>query len=280
MSWLFSDSETSLLLELNRSVRYKTLHFARQNLGKEFKSYSPWMCNVANINKLSHLFENSNFIIQDKKALSDIAKHYVLEREGVDNVYPGPLGPECYGLYLKALEHVSSVPTLRVIFNALVNHIIPLNPEVGTIQKLGAGSSTLLGRGAVFLSIPNMGELNCIQLAINMAHELGHQCLMVYQAANRIIQDDFSAPVYSYVRKENRPIIQSFHASFALVFMTEFLQKVDRSNLKEREKAFVKNELQKLNLDFKESLKEFEQDKFTSFGIILLEELRSYAKAS
>ena len=280
MSWLFSNSETGLLLELNHIVRQKTLELANKKLSLGLKSYSPWMSNIENLEKLSPLFEVSDIIIRDNKALSVLAQHYAIEMETGDHIYPGPLESDDYDFYLKALEYVLSVPSLRVIFNSLIKHIVPLNPKRGTVQNLGAGSSTLLGRGAIFLSIPDMGGLNSIQLAINIAHELGHQSLMIYQVANRIVKNDLAASTYSYVRKEKRPIIQSFHASFALAFMTEFLQEIDGSGFSQKKKNFILSELKRLKEDFSASVGEFKNDQFTTFGSILLGELKNHAYAS
>ena len=277
MNWVFPISKRDYLFELNGSIRRKTLQFVNDRLKKDYRDYLPWMSNVAHLEELSPLFEGIDFIPKDKKVLSEIAQYYDLERKDGHNVYPGPLKTGDYTPYSDALEYVISTPSLRPIFADIVNHIIPLNPEIGSVQSVGVGSSTLLARGAIFLSIPNMKKLSCIQLAINIAHELGHQCLMVYQTADRIIKDDLSMPVYSYIRKKDRPIIQSFHATFALAFMTEFLQNVDRKNLNTEEKEFVQNELLKTRDDFKNSLRKFKNSQFTPLGKALLKELREYA---
>ena len=279
MNWIFSPSKTSFLLKINHSLREKTLLFINQKFKKKFHHYSPWMCHLEKINELLPLFEIKDLILKDKKVLSQLSQYYSLKRDGINDVCPKPIDSENEKIYLDALNHVLSVPTLNVMFKSIINHIVPLGSK-GSIQKQGAGSSNLLARGAIFLSTPKMEDLSCVQLAVNMAHELGHQSLMIYQTSDRIIKGDLSIPVFSYVRQENRPIIQSFHASFALIFMKEFLEKFDKNNLSFNELEFAEKELQRIKKDFKNSLKEFNEEQFTDFGVVLLKELVHYAKAS
>jgi hypothetical protein len=280
MMWIFSESETSHLLELNRAIREKTLAMANHKLGANLIRYSPFMCNLESLGHLQSKFQIDDFLITDRNVLSGLSKYYCLERKEAENVYPGPLEKERYKYFGEALNYVNSVPTLATMFEGLIDHIVPLNPKEGSVQALGAGSSTLLARGAIFSSVPYMKELSRIQLAVNLSHELGHQTLMIYQTANRVIKDDFSSPIYSYIKNTDRPIIMSFHASFALAFMTEFLLKVDQNLLTDAEKQFVSEELERIRSDFKDSLSEFKADHFTDFGSMLFNELVEYARAA
>jgi HEXXH motif-containing protein len=73
--------------------------------------------------------------------------------------------------------------------------------------------------GAVFLGIPE-GEYPLATLAINLAHEIGHQILMIYQTADTlIVEDHMDLPCYSGVRKTFRPAIMTLHAAAALCHM-------------------------------------------------------------
>ena len=280
MTWLFIHTDHSPLKDLNQTIREKTLLFAINKTRKKFSSYTPWMCHVEKLAELSNFFNSSDLILQEEKILTGIAPYYSIKNNNGDSLYPSTIHIEDYKIYKKSSEYLFSIPLLKRTFHSLIEHIVPLASKKGETTKSGAGSSTLLARGAIFLAIPKIGELSTIKLALNMAHELGHQSLMVYQTSDRIIKNDLSTPVYSYIRKEPRPIIQSFHASFALAFMVEFLQKINRNLLTANELKFVKNELKNIKENFKISLKEFDKNKFTDFGAILLGDLESYAKTS
>ena len=276
MNWIFNDSQSAPLFQLSQSIKEKTLFSVNDKMGEKFFHYSPFMCNLDNINILSPLFDIKSLIVNEKSSLEVISKLYSMDGEKSGEVKPSHINDQDYKVYERAIKLVGTVPSLKVIFSFLIQHIIPIHEKVR--QKTGSGSSNILVRGAIFLSVPKSKELGFIQLAINMAHELGHQCLMVYQVSDRIIEGNLDDLVYSYVRKTKRPIIQSFHASFALLFMVEFLSKVDRKLLSSKEVEFLEIQREKMRGDFLASLKEFKNEQFTEFGSVLFGELREYAK--
>jgi len=132
-------------------------------------------------------------------------------------------------LVREALDWIESVDkNFKKNRSALILEIIPLGltSERFSRSPEGRGLSNHLYRGGVFIDLPqSSGPLRLIDLAINLAHELGHQAFMVYQNADRIVSADLFAPVYSAIRQTDRPAIKSFHAVVALTFMIEFIRR-------------------------------------------------------
>lgn len=112
----------------------------------------------------------------------------------------------------------------------LVKEVIPMGmrPPLTARSPYGRGVSSHLYRGGILIDLPEIVEHAEVELAINIAHELGHQALMVYQNADPIIDGDLRAPIYSAIREEYRPAIKSFHALVALAYMKEFAVKAAR----------------------------------------------------
>ena len=77
---------------------------------------------------------------------------------------------------------------------------------------------------------------------MNLAHEVAHQVLQVYQASDSIVEEaSLRAPVFSVIRRLDRPAILSFHAVLASVFMAEWTHEALRSPLpNESQRAWLK----------------------------------------
>ena len=110
---------------------------------------------------------------------------------------------------------VSSSEYFAILFREIIDIVVPLNDYL----DFERGFSNHYTKGAIFLS-PRSGYFAEIKLAISMAHEIGHQVLMLYQITDSIILDgQKNIPVYSGVRKTFRPAMQTYHAAIALSFM-------------------------------------------------------------
>ncbi len=119
-------------------------------------------------------------------------------------------------LFKNALERlINSSSFFSKLLGNIVQSIVPLNEW----SKLGSGVSYQSTKGAVFLGM-STGEFPELTLAINMAHETGHQALMLYQSCDYLIaEEDLGKACYSGVRKTVRPAINCLHASAALSYM-------------------------------------------------------------
>jgi hypothetical protein len=114
-------------------------------------------------------------------------------------------------------------PFFKELLPEIVDCIIPIS-ETGVFQSKRSAFSFYLFKGALFHAVPDTSRPNWkIDLSIDIAHEIGHQALMVYQSTDRIISSDLNAPIYSQIRKTERPVIMSYHACVALSYMTRFL---------------------------------------------------------
>jgi HEXXH motif-containing protein len=236
------------------------------------------MSNVDRLKDLERNFSDSNLLASNPESLKAVRDLY-LNDELKKDLSIGQLLEDEKEILLDAIALVkNSGGDVARLFSEVIRHIVPLNTENGNFQVIGNGISSQFAKGCIFLSVPKLGENSTLQLAINTAHELGHQCLYIYQTADPIIGDGLDAPLYSFVRKTKRPAIQSFHACVALGFMVRFLREIENDNwLKNDYFVSTKANLEK---DFADSLRSFDEVQFTELGELLFNDLRFYATAS
>ncbi|MAV91982.1 MAG: hypothetical protein CL676_11235 [Bdellovibrionaceae bacterium] len=273
-SWFFGNSGLKRLKEINDSFKHKALYQINSTNKCSFKNYSPWMSNYSNHLRLKNIYELNEKIVTSNEALNAIESQYYPPEDKNNFVSFSTMEETELGLIKAASDKVmSSYNDISLLFDELVMNIVPMKTTKGNFQDIGIGFSSHLAKGAIFLSIPFL-ELNSVnQLAINIAHETGHQALYVYQTADPIIENGLSTPVYSFVRKTDRPAIQSFHATIALAFMVRFISQLPESD----ESEYLADNLNVLSSDFKKSLDSYGNVTFTEFGKILLDDLRCYA---
>ena len=132
---------------------------------------------------------------------------------------------------------VESDPLFRNLFDLLVHVVIPLRAAESKMNE-----SLDLARGAVFISF--YLPLDEWEIKLGLAHEFGHQALMILNSADTLIRSDISAPVFSGVRLIDRPAVQSLHAATALAFMSLFSRTQNDDIGRERTRALV-TQLQK-----------------------------------
>jgi|GEM_PF-6745257 len=106
---------------------------------------------------------------------------------------------------------LESTPIFTRMYLDFVDFVLPIS---GSCNR---GFSSHLARGIIFRAIPE--DADKYDIAIDLAHELGHHGLMVLQSIDQIISSDPMRPVYSQIRRTLRPAIQTFHAAAALAFM-------------------------------------------------------------
>jgi hypothetical protein len=111
---------------------------------------------------------------------------------------------------------LESHATLARMYLELVDFVLPLGGQ------RNRGYASPLTRGIVYRTLPNDGDRN--DVAIDLAHEMGHYALITLQSVDPIISSDRLKPIYSQIRRTLRPAIQTFHASVALAFMHLLVQ--------------------------------------------------------
>jgi len=230
------------------------------------------MSNLDKITELEDEFKSNKLIITSINSLETLEQFYSPPEDENNSVSFFNFSSD--KLLEGAVDIIKSQGNdISNIFENTVRHIVPLETAKGDFQNIGIGFSSHLAKGAIFLNSPFLNENSALQLAINIAHETGHQALYIYQTADPIIENGIDTPVYSYVRKIDRPAIQSFHASVALAFMVRFLTQLNKGYHSD----YHQKVLEKLVHDFTQSLNSYKNIQFTEFGELLLEDLRCYA---
>lgn len=178
-----------------------------------------------------------------------------------------------------ALEYFNSKTHVSKRIEDLVFEFIPLKQHTNKIRPDGVGRSIHWYIGGIFLGLPLKKDFLVEELAINLAHEVGHQNFMIYQYADRIINSDYNELVYSPIRKVPRPAILSMHAVVALAFMCEFLFSVlDNGQLMLPQKKYFLNRLRESIFDFHLGISSISKLDYTEFGQELFEELSLFSE--
>lgn len=277
MEWFFGRSGFLKLRELNDAFKAKTLDHVNSVLKTKYANYSPWMSNLENLSSLQAFFEVDKLILIDHKEIETLEQLYLLD-ENEKTLALGNVSNQELQTFENAISLVQNANNdISELFNDVIKHIVPLNTNGSNFQSIGIGFSEHLAKGCIFLSVPKMKVAKELQLATNIAHELGHQCLYIYQTADPIIKSGIHDPVFSYVRKANRPAIQAFHATVALAFMVRFLTQLTPSA---EDGEYYEQCLKALKNDFVESLNAYMNVTFSELGRFLYEDLRTYAETT
>ncbi|TVQ77036.1 MAG: hypothetical protein EA369_09685 [Bradymonadales bacterium] len=181
---------------------------------------------------------------------------------------------------------LTSHPLLAKRYSALVYSIVPLealedsNDRTGVSGTHRSGASSKLLRGAILHVLPCFPEIEFwkIDLAVDYAHEVGHQALDVYLAADRILSSPYEEPVYSPIRKVNRPAIMSLHANAALAYIVEaILYFRNRQDLSDSEQDYLLSEHKKFLTDINDGIAAMEDSsvRWTPLGQLIFDELRT-----
>lgn len=174
-----------------------------------------------------------------------------------------------------ALKLVRNSPSLRCLVDSAVKFYVPLAGL--SLREQGSGKSCHWLKGAVFLSVPQSGNYKTFELALNLVHELGHQVLMLFQDCDPIMSD-IRLPVYSAIRKTQRPAILSFHALIAIYFMLHLCKSVLSSeevvDLQYRRHIYMKAET--LSSDLIAGAYSLRHIEFSPLGLSLMDEMLDF----
>ena len=115
-----------------------------------------------------------------------------------------------------------------------------------------------------------------IVLLLNIVHEMGHLAIITYQNFDSIIEEELTKPIFSVIRKTNRPAILAFHAMVATIYMLEFLIDLKRSNITiSTNKNYIHKRSQELIKSLQIALKHFRTTHFSILGNEIYSEARS-----
>ncbi len=186
---------------------------------------------------------------------------------------------EAHELTNSAIELLDCVsPHQSELLRQMISWIVPIYHEKYN-RPFRRGFSHMQLIGVIFTSFverkSQARDMRRTVLAIDLAHELGHQVLMLYQLADKIMESPLDGPVYSSVRKSDRPAIMALHACVAAAYMMEACMAIVESLItRDIEKQFAFNSLvelchhQRLGMD---SLKIV--SRFTQVGSLIVSEL-------
>lgn len=284
---LIGSSMAEQVFILNAQLRKSTFAISKQQCAPTISAYSPWVC----ISPLSSVqppkellecpvFEKGSLVI-DESYLKQVREyisgsaHRIIEglphtRE--DWLPDGGVTADLATLFRQGKRLVVSTdPVLSRLYTEFVDYVVPLT------HGRNRGYSTHLARGVIFRSFPP--NANAYDIAIDLAHELGHQVLMAWQSVDKILTTDHDQPVFSEIRLVNRPAIQSFHAAVALAYMLYFVKSLPNdTDCQEagvrRGKAYRGSLHESLNM----AIASLRQNcKFTALGTRMLEEMQLVA---
>lgn len=278
--WLLGSSALDTLRTLTDSFREVARKQIPQGHGFSDSGYLPWMDSFSDhgSSRLLQAHKVRKSLLIDQEILNEIESAFI--RDG------NPLGlilqeeksfrilkdvseaSENFNRYGAGFEtFLSSNNYWRELFDVLCTFVVPIYSTRETIRDGGVGFSTLRARGAIFLSLPNNLEHSGLELAINLSHELGHQALMIYQGADRILADELDKPVYSVIRRTMRPAIWSFHAVVATAFMLMFVSDLRKQNeLSPEEQTYLKHRQEELRNALVSGVRTCAQLNFTEIG--------------
>lgn len=295
-TWFVEEGGTEKLAALASRLQVLILDRVNSDLQSSYEAYTPWMSFEEEGPDLRFLYtQRLPKILKDPETLAILASAFEdssgipLGRLKFDSMHSDQFiwdgldpAPETFiGMIEEALDlYLGADKNFASRWNSIVQGIVPLRITGQFSDNRAAFSSHLL-RGAVFRAIPKESDpFWRLDLAVDLAHELGHQALILYQSADSIIASDLSTQVFSGIRRTERPSIMSFHAAAALAYIIEFLTSLfdkpqNLQKLSDTEKSYAEKELADARSQMRETLEACRVLEFTSLGDKLFSEFES-----
>ncbi len=154
----------------------------------------------------------------------------LFEKFGLNEYFFGPLSgvhiidPKVYSEnsseIQEALRLISdSLPWMGRLYKAVISDLVFVQ-KAGESRFVGGGASEYNFIGLIMMSLRPSNQFSEIDLAISIAHELGHNCFFLLQAGMLPVrEEDWGKKIYSGIKKVRRPVYASLHAIVALMYM-------------------------------------------------------------
>lgn len=298
---LIGQGALRFISELNTDLAQKSLALASVKLKQAFPRFVPWMCLVClrDLNSIDtsilydeyvpgellvaqeKLFRIAEFLRNEGRPIVDAAvgptaglpvSVTVSVMEDVDIVQPD--GVACFNLARELL--LNADPLFSGLFRTLVHLVVPMR---STSPRFGYSSH--LARGAIFLSLAE-NEHSEIAMAIDLAHELGHQALMVFQSADPLLVSPLDEPLWSGIRQTYRPAIQCIQAAAALSYMIIFTRSlISNSTFTTSEEYYIEENYNSQIEKIKSTLYSLKLNcRFTNVGERIIDEFERVVEES
>lgn len=284
-SFFFGPKGQKRLIALAGCVRDHYKQRLSQRYSREFDYYTPWMGldqsqeSGALLPYLKYRYEGPS-IITDSEHLNHVDELKIFKNRNQTILDPlddwslktnSPTGDEVseqFSLGLNLIRENSQY------FDKLVPKLVDVIIPLGQPLNYERGFSCQFAKGAIFLS-PRADSYPAFNIAVSIAHETGHQALMLFQTVDSIIVDgQKEIPVYSAVRKTERPAMQTYHAIAAALFMVKACDVLLSSNIEEE----VQKMLRRKRMDCAKGILDSDTDlrtkcELTPLGTQMLSEL-------
>lgn len=268
-----------------------------KKLDRTFNCYQPWMSNLSYPKEMSILnkLEIEDDFFVSSKSFSLFEAIFTQRNKNIFSMIHQDLQSSfCLNTpknsdYLD--NRIKLKSTLDVLLNIdreyfdrfrkLICHILIQKGKEGhRIREAGTGMSSFNYRKGIFLSIPTC-EYWQFELLLNLSHELGHQALITLQKRDHILLSSHFHPVYSVIRKTERPAILSFHALTASIYMLEFIIRNYDDLLNFTSDDYLHERFKNIKKDVRSGLQIFKHSHFSPLGAKIFDEyLALYIEAS
>lgn len=282
---VFGESGLDKILRISEVYRHSARLRINEGLNQDYGTYSPWfgLFKYAEEQELLDLIETCNLdkltvgesyfptLRKIKKLGHGKPEHPLTPLDDWDLIGPESDLKRVRGEFEGGISLISKVSFFSSLFESLVNFVIPLDGRL----EFERGFSDHRAKGAIFLT-PRKPPFEEYKIGISIAHEIGHQVLMLYQTTDDIIPFEFrDIAIFSAIRERDRPCLQVYHALFAISFMHSFLRELLKVEEDPSKIVFLNEEKSKYTRMFEVSYAELiDKVEFTRLGVILLEELK------
>lgn len=274
--WFLGRNSVAKIRRLARCFHELLIEETSTELHASISEYVPWLAVRSRRVDLSPLFDSallprSRGLLVDKNILAKLAAELrIHDKHPLARIVPYDIGARIYEIDAAQTRYwkqqvkkgqqllFESIPWMSHIYRELIYCVVPIQHRVHGKPKK-RGFSTPLAHGAIFLSFEDRDVTqgySRVEMAIDLAHELGHHVLHLYQTADPLISSSLTSKVYSGVRKSLRPAIMSLHASAALAFMIEACRgiqanrsatAIEQKFAKGRQQLFIKDQADALS---------------------------------
>ncbi len=233
--------------KLVQATDQKLLSLVNRTYGTQYTQYSPWMSIPFRMLHQPTVFDwapqSRRFELADHESVKTILDAIDPECE----VIPTHENHEMHLLDLNVDQNkefnqriieaesklISVIPEFERLMDWMIVKHLPFKVHEewkDEANDQNQAMSTLWFKGVVFSSFEPKVAMDV--LAESIAHEIAHQVIIHYQLNDVLIKGNLNEPVYSGVRKTNRPAIAAFHAAAALTYMILFADAIGNQERK------------------------------------------------